>query len=105
MRVKGVESIIFCGNNHSSIDHEWLSIDCPIEWLLPEARETGRIRHTWDKPGTCVISVVHAPIGTGQLTRCHGAGGKRQWRDMHRLRRWDTQGPDEQTNLVTLVVE
>ena len=64
-------------------------------------------RSAWDKPGTRVVLVVGRPIATGHLTRrrSHSVSGKCQGRDLHRLRRWDTQGLEEQVYLVTLAVE
>src|SRR5207244_315162 len=101
--IKGIESVILSRHNHCSIDHEWLSIDRSVEWLLPEVCEAGRSRHACDKPGTRVVLVVGGPIATGHLSRrrSHSVSGKCQGRDLHRLRRWDMQGLEEQVYLVT----
>jgi hypothetical protein len=49
--------------------------------------------------------MVHAPIGTVHLNwRCR-ARREREWRDLHSVRWWDTQGLEEQMKLVPLAVE
>ena len=72
----------------------------PRGLILPQGKSD-------DKPGTLVVLVVGGPIATGHLAwrRSHSVSGKCQGRDLHRLRRWDTQGLEEQVYLVTLAVE
>src|SRR5450755_1252081 len=103
--IKRVKSIVFRRYNHLSINHERLSINRSVEWLFPEVREMGRVSHACYKPATGIVIVICSPIGTSYLSRRHGAGGKRQWCDMDRLRWWNNQRSGDLVNLVALAVE
>src|SRR5947208_1285536 len=103
--IKRVQAVMFRRHNHLSSDHEWLSIDRPVEWLLPEAGEAGRIRQACDKPSSSSVRVVHGPIGAGQLSRRRCARGERERRDLHRVRWWSSQAQEDLVNLVPLTVK
>src|SRR5579872_2290738 len=103
--IKRVQGIVFRCHNHLSTHHEWLSIHCSVEWLFPEIGEAGRIRFTCDKPATSIVIVVHGPIGAGHLNWRCCTRREREWRNLHSVRWWDTQGLQEQMNRVPLGVE